>query len=210
MERRVSGKPLPPDAASRDWTQRARASGGARFGYHCATAGAICQSGDRWYDLAAPDMPLNPDELRSDVRRALESSPLDSVKVSCAFAAGLAGICALLGGGLAALNAFSRGWLIAFGLITAGAAGQAMLILELFRLSRRSRLLQQLLDSEKYYESLLESARAERDTAQKQLREAQTRFDVFVAAREVVRIERTGPRVGELPPGPPEEEQQNG
>ena len=78
--------------------------------------------------------PAAPDDLRRDVRRALESGRIESLTKACQFLAGLAAICGVVGGGVAVLNKFSALWLFGLGTTTVGGGVLAYAINELSRL----------------------------------------------------------------------------
>jgi hypothetical protein len=127
-----------------------------------------------------------PDDLRRDVRRALESSRMDSLTHASKFVGGLAAICGVVGGGVAALKVFTLVWLVGLALITVLGGVLAYVVNELSRLGRHSALLEKLLDGEKYYDSMLRTANEAQQVAERGARELQTRLDVVVANRELI------------------------
>lgn len=133
------------------------------------------------------DLQLTPaDDLRADVRRALATQSFDSVKIALGFTGAMVGVCAVVGGGLISLQRFSSGWFLALAMTAVVCGVIGFVVLELFRLSSRSRLLQGLIDAERYYDSLLRAAWAERDLAQATARQLQTRLDVVMTVREML------------------------
>jgi hypothetical protein len=117
---------------------------------------------------------------------------MDSLKVASKFAGGLGALCVGVGTLVVALKAFTVVWLVALGVITIASGAIAYAVSELSRLSRHSKLLGDLLQSEKYYESLLSAAREERRAAEQSASAMQSRLDIVMGVREIIRVERAG------------------
>jgi hypothetical protein len=130
-----------------------------------------------------------PDDLRRDVRTALQSRRMDSVTKACKVVVGLATICSVGAVAANALGMFTVGWLVALGLITIAGGAWAYAMNEHDRLGRHSELLRELLQSEKYYENLLRTKNDEVQAAERIAHQLQTRLDVVMAVRELIKVD---------------------
>jgi hypothetical protein len=146
-----------------------------------------------------------PDDLRRDVRSALKSSWMDSLKQACKFSAGLVAICAVVGVELVALQKFNVVWMVSFGVVAIAGGAFAYGITELTRLHEQSDLLRRLLDSEKYYESLLRTAREDKQLADDAVHILQTRLDIVMGVRELLGRQSDLRAAKALPPEPENE-----
>lgn len=106
------------------------------------------------------------EDLRSEAERALAEGSSASVKQAAAVMVGMATLLSFAGAGMHALEQFTLEWLVCFGVVAMLSGPSAWLVLELFRLHRHSRLLREVLNSEKHYENLIELLRDERDQLQ--------------------------------------------
>ena len=93
------------------------------------------------------------------VRDTAATSAITAVK----FLGGAAAVAAAIGGGAAVLGKFSLSFMAGLAAMTVATFPISFVILEIVRLGKSHRLLREVLESERTYESLLSDARQERD-----------------------------------------------